>query len=79
MLDSHQKFTGTQYTGTVALLILAVIFIPAILMMSGPPGSVSISLASICSALCLGFAWRNWKIHSRLTIPSLESLKSRPK
>ena len=79
MLDSYQKSTGTQYTGTVALLILALIFIPAVLIISRPVAYDSVSLGTLCSALCLGFAWRNWKKHSQLTIPSLETLRSRPK
>ena len=77
MLDSQQKFTGTRYTGTVALFILAIVFVPAVLIISSPVGADSIALAAICSASCLGFGWRNWKKHSRLTIPSLEIL-SRP-
>jgi hypothetical protein len=79
MLNSYQKSTGTQYTGTVALLILALIFIPAMLILSRPVGYDSMWLGAICSASCLGFAWRNWKKHSQLTIPSLETLKPRPK
>ena len=79
MLDSYQKSTGTQYTGTAAFLILALVFIPAMLMLSRPVGYDVVWLGAICSVLCVGCAWRNWKKHSQLTIPSLETLKSRPK
>ena len=79
MLDSYQKSTGTQYTGTAAFLILALIFIPAMLILSRPVSYDFVWLGAICSALCVGCAWRNWKKHSQLTIPSLETLKSRPK
>ena len=78
MLDSYQT-TGTQDTGVVTLIRLAVIFIPAVLILSGPLGYDSLSLAAICSASCLGLAWSNWKKHSRLTIPTLEIVKSRSK
>ena len=79
MLDSYQKSTGTQYTGAAAFLILALIFIPAMLILSRPVSYGSVWLGAICSALCVCCAWRNWKKHSQLTIPSLETLKSRPK
>ncbi len=70
MLDS-QKSTGTGYTTTVALLIMAIIFCPAVLIASRPIGYVSLSLAIACSALCVILAWVNWKKSSRLTIPSI--------
>jgi hypothetical protein len=79
MLDSYQKATGTRYTATVALLVLALIFIPAMLILLHPVGYDSMSLGALSSASCLGFAWRNWKKHSQLTIPSLETVKPRPK
>lgn len=79
MFDSHQKSTGTQYSGTVALLIVACIFSPAVLIVSRPFGYVSISLALACSALCVAFAWVNWKKYSQLTIPSLETPHTRLK
>jgi hypothetical protein len=31
---------------------------------------LSISVAASFSAACVWFAWRNWKKHSQLTIPS---------
>ena len=77
MIKSHQKYTGTQYTMTVALLIVAFIFSPAVLMVSRPLGYVSVSLALACSALCVILAWVNWKRHSELTIPSIATHHSR--
>ena len=71
MFDSHQKSTGTQYTTTVALLIMALIFSPAVLIMSRPFGYLSLSLAISCSALCVMLAWVNWKRSSQLSIPSI--------
>lgn len=77
MSNSQQKYTGTRYTTTVALLIVAFVFSPAVLTLSRPFGSVAISLAIACSALCLGFAWINWTRHSELTILSIASVSSR--
>lgn len=71
MFDSGEKSTGTGYTTTVALLVMAFIFIPAVLVASRPIGYVSLSLATACSALCVAFAWANWKKFSQLTIPSI--------
>jgi len=69
MFDSVQKTTGREYTTTVAWLAIAVIFIPATFL-AVRPGYVSLSLALICSAICLTMAWISWK-KSRLTIPSI--------
>jgi len=72
MLDPQQKPTGTTYTTTVALLSVAFVFIPAALAFSRPFGYLSLSVAIVCSALCLTFAWLNWKKSSQLTIDSIE-------
>jgi hypothetical protein len=77
MIDSQRKSTGTEYTTTVALLVLAFIFSPAILIVSGQFGYWSVSLALACSALCVALAWVNWTKYSRLTIPTLEPTRVR--
>jgi asparagine N-glycosylation enzyme membrane subunit Stt3 len=79
VLDSHRKSTGTQYTTTVALLILAFIFVPAVLILSRPLGFISLWLALAASASCVAFAWVSWKRHSQLTIPSLDTPYARSK
>ncbi len=71
MFDTQQKSTGTGYTTAVAYLVVAFIFIPAALMFYGRYGYVSVSLASVGTALCVGLAWMNWKRSSQLTIPSI--------
>lgn len=73
IFDSHQKSTGTQYVVTVALLAVALIFIPAVLAVSRPFGHLAVMLALASSILCVGLAWFNWKRHSELTIPSIET------
>lgn len=71
MFESNQKSTGTTYTTTVALLVLAFIFSPAMLALSRPVGYLTISLAVACSLLCVAMAWVNWRKLSQLSIPSI--------
>ena len=72
MFASGQKATGTEYTNTVALLVVAFLFSPAILFFFRPLGYLSVSVAIACSGLCVALAWVNWKKASQLTIPSIE-------
>lgn len=72
MIDPSQKPTGTTYTLTGALVAVALIFSPAVLVVSGRPfGYWSVSLALACSALCLAVAWVSWKRSSQISIPSI--------
>lgn len=73
MFDSHEKSTGTQYTLTIALLTMAFVFSPTLLLISRPLGYLSVSLAVSCSIVCVALAGLSWKKYSRLTIPSLEA------
>lgn len=68
MFDSQQKYTGTQYTTTVALLVAAFVMSPAILLASGP---VSYGSAIGASVLCIVLARVTWQRQSRLSIPSI--------
>jgi hypothetical protein len=52
---------GNRYTTTIGYLAVALIFIPALLVISRPVGYLSLSLAIGCSAVCLAIAWGNWK------------------
>jgi hypothetical protein len=79
MLNEHKTYTGTSYTITSALLMLAFVFGPAILYISRPFDFMSISLALLFSSLCVGLAWLNWRAHSELTIPSIVSSRPRTK
>lgn len=79
MFVSNQKPTGTEYTTTVAFLVLAFLFSPALLLLSGPLGYVSLTLAVACSVLCVSLAWLNWRKYSKLTIPSLETGRAKSK
>lgn len=79
MFQPTAKDSGTQYTQTVALLVLAFIFSPAVLVLSDRLGYVSISLAATGSALCILLAWLSWIKYSRLTISSIETPFKRSK
>jgi hypothetical protein len=76
MLQESEKSTGTGYTTTVAFLLVAFVFSPAVLIVSRPLGYVSVSLAIACSVLCTLLAWVNWKRASRISIPSIASSDS---
>ena len=71
MMEPQQKSTGTQYTTTVALLAVAFIFVPAVLVVSRPFGYVTLGLAIACSVLCAALAWVLWKKASQLSIESI--------
>lgn len=79
MFDSNQKPTGTQYTGTVALLVLAVTAPAAALLISPSIGHVLVLMALAMSGACLGLAWLQWKWRSELTIPSIAVQPARTK
>jgi hypothetical protein len=79
MFDTQQKATGTGYTRTVAFLVLALIFSPVALVFYGHYGYVSISLAVVCSVICIALAWVNWKKSSQLSIPSIAIPEPRAK
>jgi len=79
MFESQQKPTGTSYTTTAALLAVALVVSPAVLIISRPFGHIALGFAIGCSALCLGLAWVNWKTSSRVSIPSIETPKGKGK
>jgi hypothetical protein len=73
MSDSQGKYAGTRYTIGVAMLVVACVFSPAVLLLSRPSGYVAPALALACSVFCVAFAFINWKKHSDLTVPSITS------
>lgn len=79
MLVANEKSTGTSYTGTAALLILACVFIPAILIASRPIGYFSLAAGIIGSVICIGLARRNWMRSSQLSISSISAPPTRTK
>ena len=79
MFEPQSKTTGTQFTTTVALLLMAFVFIPAVLILSGRFGNLAFSLAAAGSGLCVVLAWFSWTKYSRLSIPSIEQPVTRTK
>ena len=71
MFDPPLKSTGREYTTTIALLAVAFIFIPAVVVAERLFGYLSLSLALAGSALCVTLAWVHWKRSSQLTMPSI--------
>ena len=71
MLVANEKPTGTSYTTTGALLLLAFIFIPAVLIASRPLAYAPLLAAIVCSAICTALAWVNWTKSSELSISSI--------
>ena len=69
----QQRFTGTDYTGTFAMLVIAFVFTPATLMVSGSFGLGSMSLSFAAAAFFSGLAWLNWRTYSTLTVSSILS------
>jgi hypothetical protein len=76
--DPQMKFTGREYTVSIAWLAIAVIFIPATTL-AMRPGYLALSVALIGSIACLVMAWVSWKRTSRLTIPSISTSPGGPK
>ena len=68
MFEPYQKSTGTSYTTTVALLAVAFIFSPAVLVVLRPVGYLFLSLLIACSALCVALAWVTWKKLDRKSV-----------
>jgi hypothetical protein len=79
MFETQEKSTGTQYTLTAALLLLALVFTPAFVMLSRPVGYLTITLAIACSAVFLASSRLSWTRYSQLTIPSIAAPQGRSK
>jgi predicted PurR-regulated permease PerM len=78
LFSPARRFTGTSYAAAVALVIVALIFSPAVLFMSGRRISGSISVAFVFSAICFGLAWFSWT-RSQLTVAALNEAPPRSK
>jgi len=64
MFQASQKSTGTGYTTTVAFLLAALVFSPAVLIVSRPLEYVSVSLAIASIALCITLEENVAAVHS---------------
>ena len=77
MTDSSQMSTGTRYTMTVALLLVAFVVCPVVLFASRPMGYLSVSSAMLASLLFMTLAWVNSRKNAELTIPSIVPISPR--
>lgn len=79
MFNSQQKYAGTRYTIVVAMLVVACVFSPALLLFSRPSGYLAPSVALACSIFCIAIAFIHREKYSELTIPSITSPPPRSK
>lgn len=68
MFDSSLHSAGREHTVTVALLAIALIFIPALVAVSQP---LSYSPALGASTLCVTVAWFHWKRSRKVSTPMI--------
>jgi len=66
-----RKSTGTAYTITIALLAVAFVFVPAVIIVSRSFGYISLSLGIATSVCSVALAAILWKKSSQLFIPSI--------
>jgi predicted membrane channel-forming protein YqfA (hemolysin III family) len=71
---ASQKSTGAGAM-TIAYLLVAFIFSPALLVVWRPLGYTSVSLVIACSAFCIAMAWAKWKKSRDLSRPSIEGAR----
>ncbi len=57
MFDTRQKSADTHYPITVALLIVAFVFSPLVLILSKASGYVAPSLSLAFGIFCVAWAW----------------------
>ena len=79
MFQSTRTSVGTDYTPTAALVIMAILVIPALLFASGWPNPISAGTALTCSATLLTLAWFTWTRASRVSVVSIISTSPRSK
>jgi len=73
MSNPQTKASGTRFTQTFAFLAMALIFSPALFILSGRYEPATILTAVAGSAICLLLARVSWTKHSRLTVPTIET------
>lgn len=80
MINSKQQFfTGTQYTGTVLFLVLALGAPLAAIFLSHPFSSLYLFLSFVVSAVFSALAFSQWKYRSQLSILSIIDTNLRSK
>lgn len=77
LIHSLQKFADTRYTSTVAFLLLAMIFSPAVLILTRPFGELSVTMAAVFSASCIALACVAWSKDSKRQLLSVVTQPTR--
>lgn len=75
-LDSSGSSTirsGTDYTATVGLLIVALLFTPGMLVFQYPFSNKFLFFCVALTGLCLFIALQTWKRTSRQSVPSISA------
>jgi hypothetical protein len=60
-----------DYTTTVALLAMAFVFIPALVVVSQPLSALLAAAAVGVSVLCAVLAWFHWKRSAKISVPAI--------
>ena len=76
MFEASKHSDGQGTPVTVALLAIAVLFIPALVVVSQP---ASYFPALSISALCLTLAWFHWKRSQKAAIPVVDPTREAAK
>ena len=71
MNNTLHGYAGTSYNITAALATIALVFSPAVLLLSRPSGAIQTTIALTISTVCLAAAAISWRRYSTLTIPSI--------
>jgi heme O synthase-like polyprenyltransferase len=75
---SSQKSTGSGAL-TIAYLLVAFVFSPAMLVVWRPLGYTSVALATACSLFCIAMAWAKWRKSSDPSRPSTANVREAAK
>jgi hypothetical protein len=65
---NFRKSGETRHTGSVASVLLALVIIPAVLIISRPVAWNSLFLSVVCAISYLGFVWRAWSYSQPATL-----------
>ena len=71
MFTAHLRPIVRHGVTAAALVAFALVFTPAVVIISGPPGYLSLSLAMASGATCISLAWVKWSV-DRLEGPGVK-------
>jgi hypothetical protein len=73
MLSNSERYSGTNYTTTAALLLAAFVVDPVLLYVSWPVDDGTMILALGGALALVGLAWRSWRNASELSVPTISA------